>query len=376
MFANLEQTSAKTQFDIDNIDVSIVNALRRVILSDVPTIGFSFDPTVKENDIVVHQNTGVLHNEFLAHRVSLVPLYFTSDEIENFIADQYKFVLKVSNETDGIKEVTTKDIMIYEKSGVQYPKEFRDRIFPANPITGDHILLTKLKPNLFDKTRSDEIYLEAYASKNVGRVHSRWSPVSLCTYFNNIDENAKEEGYELFKKKNTGLSEEELSARFKTLEQYRYYKKNEHDEACSFHFEIKSVCNLRPTQIFQTAIKVLIKKLQKFIDNVNEKTGVSIEKQRENNMFYVSVEDEDHTLGNLIQAMFYNIFIRKDFKNDEDLKVSYIGYFKPHPLEDSVLFKIQTDEKDVRTVLTTGTTKIINFLSLVLEEWKAFVNDK
>lgn len=390
MFAGLKinNTLPKTaSFDVNDVDVCVVNALRRTMIAEVPTVAFSFDPTVKHNDIEVHANTGALHNEFLAHRLSLVPLHFSGKEVEDFNPEKYVFSVKVQNTGSEMLNVTTDDIEIHDESGTKYPSSFHERIFPANPKTKDHILLTKLKPNVFDKNRGDQIHLEAKASVNIGKVHSRWSPVSLCTYYNNLDPKLVEQGLQAYVKEHaaSGFSEDELRKRFNTLQIYRCYKTNRFGEPSSFHFDIQSECDLTPTYVFAKAIDTLVSKLERFIVNVDESTdAVSITQSQ--GMSYITVDEEDHTFGNLVQAMFYNLFIR-DFKanktddkeseneKDKEPKISYIGYYQPHPLENKVLLKVKSNE-DVTKVLKLGCQLIVNYLNHLQDEWSAFTTEK
>ena len=54
------------EFVLKNTDVSTANALRRVMIAEVPTIAI---------DLVEFENTTTgLNDEFLAHRLGLVPL--------------------------------------------------------------------------------------------------------------------------------------------------------------------------------------------------------------------------------------------------------------------------------------------------------------
>ena len=77
MFKNytFDQASNKHSFDIENLDLSIVNSVRRVILSEIPIVGFygEDEPSV---DIIL--NSGPLHDEFMKHRIGLIPIYVLS----------------------------------------------------------------------------------------------------------------------------------------------------------------------------------------------------------------------------------------------------------------------------------------------------------
>ena len=70
----LELSKYQMVFELFNTDLSVANSLRRIIISEVPTMAI---------DIVeVRENTSPLHDEFIAHRIGLVP--FLSHDIEEF----------------------------------------------------------------------------------------------------------------------------------------------------------------------------------------------------------------------------------------------------------------------------------------------------
>jgi len=91
------------------LDKSMINCIRRTILTDIPTVAFRVDEnTVK--DIKVNENTGSIHNEMLLQRISLIPLYINPQNYHN----NYLFELKVKHDNDNIyKFVTAKDFNIY-----------------------------------------------------------------------------------------------------------------------------------------------------------------------------------------------------------------------------------------------------------------------
>ena len=57
-----------------------------------------------------------------------------------------------------------------------------------------------------------------------------------------------------------------------------------------------------------------------------------------NNIYIVVVKEDDHTIGNFLQAMIFNLLHR------EKKFIDYIGYFQPHPLEQDIVFKIKLSE--------------------------------
>lgn len=63
----LEVSPEKIKFVLNNCDVSFANALRRILIAEVPTMA--------PHLISVYENTSVLHDEFLAQRIGLIPFY-------------------------------------------------------------------------------------------------------------------------------------------------------------------------------------------------------------------------------------------------------------------------------------------------------------
>ena len=62
----LELSRYATKFELYNTDLAVANALRRIMISEVPTMTIDL--------VEVRENTSALHDEFLAHRLGLVPL--------------------------------------------------------------------------------------------------------------------------------------------------------------------------------------------------------------------------------------------------------------------------------------------------------------
>jgi DNA-directed RNA polymerase II subunit RPB3 len=70
----LDMSKYTIRFELINTDLSVANSLRRIMIAEVPTMAI---------DIVeVKENTSALHDEFIAHRLGLIPL--DSREVDSF----------------------------------------------------------------------------------------------------------------------------------------------------------------------------------------------------------------------------------------------------------------------------------------------------
>lgn len=96
-----------------NTDITVANALRRIIISEVPTMAIEI--------VEIKENTSALHDEFLAHRLGLIPLISMDVDQFNYHINcncsygncskcSVKFDLDVINNKDDIYEVTSTDI--------------------------------------------------------------------------------------------------------------------------------------------------------------------------------------------------------------------------------------------------------------------------
>jgi len=187
----LEVKKQEVKFGLANVKLSVANAVRRVMISEVPTLALDFAD--------IEFNDSVFHDEFLAHRLGLIPLY--SEMVDSFKdardcecdgnCDEcsIEFELDVHNQSNEIIDVTTRDLI----NITPHPDETDDfdtreqkqaclTVVPADQhATGDGlieseppIVITKLGPG-------QRLKFRAMARKGIGKEHAKFQPVSVVT---------------------------------------------------------------------------------------------------------------------------------------------------------------------------------------------------
>jgi DNA-directed RNA polymerase alpha subunit/DNA-directed RNA polymerase subunit L len=351
MFNNYlyDPKSQKHSFDIENLDLSIVNSIRRIILTEIPVVGFygEDEPTVE-----IIENTGPLHNEFMKHRIGLIPIYVNEDITDNYIDDDYEFSLNVNNTSTITKNITTADFTGKYKNKDLTQKELSE-LFPADNITKQHILITRL--------RSDEkLELHAKAIKRTAKTNASFSSVSLANF------------YFLEDKKEADKADN-------ILDKQRSFVKNAYGDPVLIKFEIESVNKLSYKYLFSKAIDIIVDKLKLLISNIDAKIIVIEPVPNNPHSFNFFVENEDDTLGNLIQSIMHNKYIRENKKN-KGIVCNYVGYICPHPLKQLMILRLtlesQTESDVFYQFLTDNCYEIIRELEAIKIEWAKFNSKK
>jgi len=384
---------------------AVVNALRRAIIAHVPTAAFPFDPIAPASSatgLAVLKNTSVIHNEMLGVRLSLVPV--CADEALTArlrqTPDMYRFRLRKKNRSAEVVHVTTADVEVLEEGGNKaVPKAVRDALFPAGS-TGDHILLTKLRPNPYDNAEGEEVHAEGVVRVKAdtegardGQKHARWSPVSVCFFVNVVDEEAADRAFEVAEQEaieaGEEASEEARLARrkqFDALERLRSFLPD------VFEFRLESECGLRCPFLVASGFRVLLTRVEAIRDAVEARdtTKVSFvslssddvevsaeeeEGERERGTVNVCIADEDHTCGNLIQGLMYE----RNFRGGGGGKdLEFVGYHQPHPLEREIVLRLRCSDPsaNAEAVLLTNLEWVVERLRAHLEAWVDFAGMK
>ena len=105
----------KLQFTITGSNLSLANAIRRTILSDIPQVVFKTTPN-DESKTIIHENTSNLNNELIKQRLSCIPIHI--NDYESFPYDNYVMELNVYNNTDTMMTVTSEHFKIIDKTNI------------------------------------------------------------------------------------------------------------------------------------------------------------------------------------------------------------------------------------------------------------------
>jgi DNA-directed RNA polymerase alpha subunit len=357
----LPQRPNKLSFVIEDVDVSVVNALRRTILSNIPNVAFdASDP----ESVQIKENTCSLHNEFLAHRLSMVPLCFAPELIDDGRALKYQFTLKKANATNKMVAVTSADFEVEDTAtGRKLSLAEREAVLPLDAIAKSPILLTKLKPNFVDKSKGDALHIVAFPRMGTAKKHACWSPVSLCTYFNAVDQAAVPEAFAKYREANPELDVEAAKRRFQSLAQHRVFRTNVHGEPNAFVFSIESECKMTPSYVFTKALRVLQEQVGGILEDFANFKITDL-----NGVYAIYMPGYDHTVGNMLQALIFNTYVRAGAGE----VVSYVGYFQPHPNEHAIVLKVKSTVPPL-DLMKSAVPKITAYLDDVL---RAFASAK
>lgn len=177
---HIDEDEMEMEFDVIGIGPPIVNAVRRILLAEIPTMAI--------DKVHMYNNTTVIPDEVFAHRLGLVPIkvdprpFLLKDpDGEETEEDTLKFELKVkcTRKVNASKEMPDETSCFNSRVYSRHLKfvplgKQKDMYGDIRPVKED-ILLAVLKPG-------HEIDVEAFCFKNIGREHAKFSPVVVASY--------------------------------------------------------------------------------------------------------------------------------------------------------------------------------------------------
>jgi DNA-directed RNA polymerase subunit L len=332
------------KFTISNVNVSIANAIRRTILSDIPIIVFRTTPNDKNKSNII-TNTSRFNNEIIKQRLSSIPIHIS--DIENFHYKNYIMELNVENITDTILPVTTKDFIIKNIVSNEIAKELDSKeIFPPDSYTGHYIHFLRLRSKISNEIPGEKLHLTCEFEIGTALEDGCFNVVSTCAYGNTVD--TVKQDQELSKKiqawKNENKTKDDIDfeiKNWKLLEGKRIFKPN------SFDFVIQTVGIYTNYEIVNKACNILIDKLNA-ISTLIDTDDISITPSDNTipNSYDIKLMNEDYTIGKVIEYFFYSKFY-------ENIKIlSFCGFKKEHPHDNysvvTIAYKQMTEPANIK----------------------------
>lgn len=329
------------------VELCIVNSLRRAISSCVKTAAFPFDPTqppspeLSEPGVRILENTCVMHNEMLGHRISLLPICLTPNELASFDHRNYNVELKVRNDGNAVLDVTSESFMVTDMTGAALPSARVERLFPKCVISGEYPLIGVLKPRsaCANAGIGELMHIRAVPRLGTGHEHARWSPVSTCFFKELLTKEGVRDGWTFIME---GLNPS-LSPYYLVF--------------LGFQFLVDEVKDLKnKTVTFET--------LDVIEDPSSETKGGG------GRRFSTTLQNFDHTMGNLLQGMMYDLWIDAG----KSKQINYVGYFKRHPLIDDITFRMQVvnESDNPSDIFMEGLVHVEKRLKEITSDWIDF----
>ncbi len=291
----ISMTKEEIEFDMIGIDAAIANAFRRILLSEVPTMAI--------DKVFIYNNTSIVQDEVLAHRLGLIPIavdprlfeYSATGDSDGTAEDTIEFSLKIKcrRNPHAAKDASNPDdLYLDHKVSTKHLKwiplgnqaEMYKDLRPVHIGEEQEILIAKLRPG-------QEIDLKVHCVKGLGKDHAKFSPVATAAYrllpeitlLKPVEGEAAERLKECFadgvieivNKKGKKYARVK-NARYDTCS--REVLRHEDLKECvklsrvrnHFIFKVESTGALPPNTLVTEAIKVLMSKARHFLQELDD----------------------------------------------------------------------------------------------------------
>lgn len=332
---NISEEGDVYKFTLNGVNVSVINAIRRTILSDIPTVCFHTE-TYETNQCDIQINTTRLHNEILKQRLSCIPVHIQELDI---LPGKYILELDVQNETDSMIIITTEDFKIRNKENGNYLTEGETRkIFPPNSKTNYFIDFARLRPKISDSIAGERLKLTAEFSVHNAKDNSMYNVVSKCAYGNTPDLTKAKIIWEEYE---DALRAEQMTPDEIDIKKKNFYllDANRHSVENSFDFVVQTIGAFDNKDIVKKACIILKKKLTDMIQTIDSNTiPIMIGEATIDFCYDIVLENEDYTLGKLLEYFLYEKYFVKE------KTFTFCGFKKFHPHNTESIIRVAYNE--------------------------------
>lgn len=393
------------RFKLKNSYLGLANSLRRSLLTKIPVCAFdnTWDDVENNRCIIIKDNTSGIHNEFLAHRLCLLPIRLNTTTLLNIHTTfndvtatrtfEFEhpskvplFTLKMQNSLDlhhensapqstlqnNLLDVTSEHFTFTNPDSIPDGVSMED-FFPKNPVSDEYILINVLKSN--DRTEGEKIHVVCKPSIGTALQHACYCPVGTVSF--HFEKESQQVLEEVFAKKIQYMNQEreqkqlhpvsdvqktKLKQSFQVLDSERVYKLQDNGAPRVCCFDVESVGNLPAHQLVFDALCMLKTSLGDILRCMQLRTvpvpnsADAFHIQIVQNARKIQIEptldhlegvnillnNENHTIGNLVSDyMKYLHIIQSPGAADTNRILQYVAYRMKHPLEEKIEIKMK-----------------------------------
>jgi DNA-directed RNA polymerase subunit L len=286
----LSKNGYRLDTEFKNVPVAFVNGLRRILLSEIPT--------VVVRDVQILDNSTKMIHEMLKHRVEMLPINVRPEEAA--VIRDTKIELRYL-------PPATPDLT--RKSAVE--------------ITSDDFAIDGPRPGIILKDRDLDEPLYFMRLQPTESIHVKaslavetkgTSQVCVATFKNHIDEEIAKLDKDTFVAP-AGDDDNERAMLAKIFDNYeiqRSYARDDEGRPYWFDFAVESIGVTPAKDLLKQAAMIFKKKIETWCENPIQR--------EEGDWYSIETEEEGHTIGALAQILIYN------------QKVNYVSYRIVHPL--------------------------------------------
>jgi DNA-directed RNA polymerase subunit L len=292
MEPTITTTTSLNGFRVDaelvNVPAAFVNALRRIALSEIPTVVMT--------NIQILDNTSQLTHEMIRHRVEMMPINVRPEEGD--VIRDTKIEVRYLPGSKEPRDITSNDFVVAGP---------RSDVILVDRDSADPLYFMTLNPN-------ESLHIKATLA-----VDTEWaSQVCVSTFKNHIDPGRAKADRDSYI-----LGEGTDPRVFDNFYIQRSFSVDEKGRPNHFDLAIESVGTMQAVDILRKSIEILKAKIVEWA-----KTPILRESD---GFFRVETQTEGHTVGNLVQYLIY-----------EGGLAEYASYHIEHPLVPTMIVRFQT----------------------------------
>ena len=243
----LKRTDTKMEFVLKDADAAFANALRRIMISEIPTMAIEY--------VDMEENRSGLFDEVIAHRLGLIPIIFPST-----------YNIKEECKCGGKGCSQCEAVFTLEKEGPGFAKagDMKNKDENTKPVDPNIPIVELLE--------GQKIKFEAVAQLGYGRDHAKWQAANVG-YKNMVNIRLNHESAEkamqvcparVFEKKGNAVSVAEPMNCILCMKCTETGSATVAPDETSFIFTVESISGLSSREILLKSLDILESKANEF----------------------------------------------------------------------------------------------------------------